>query len=64
MRRVETYLETGSIAETARRWHTSRNVAWKWVQRRTRGKATMPTGADTLRETLPADGAGKEVTAV
>ncbi|MBC7220520.1 helix-turn-helix domain-containing protein [Candidatus Bipolaricaulota bacterium] len=33
MRRVETYLETGSVAETARRWHTSRNVVRKWVER-------------------------------
>lgn len=30
---VETYLETGIIAETARRWHTSRNVVRKWVER-------------------------------
>ncbi|MGC9530436.1 MAG: helix-turn-helix domain-containing protein [Candidatus Bipolaricaulaceae bacterium] len=30
---METYLATGSIAETARRWHTSRNVVRKWVQR-------------------------------
>jgi len=33
MRLVETYMETGSIAETARRWHTSRNVVRKWVER-------------------------------
>ncbi|MGC8817544.1 MAG: helix-turn-helix domain-containing protein, partial [Candidatus Hadarchaeum sp.] len=33
MRLVETYLQTGSIAETARRWHTSRNLVRKWVQR-------------------------------
>ena len=31
MRLVET--ETGSITETARRWHTSRNVVRKWVER-------------------------------
>jgi len=33
MRLVETYMETGSIAETARRWPTSRNVVPKWVER-------------------------------
>jgi len=33
MRLVETYMETGSIMETARRWHTSRNVVRKWVER-------------------------------
>jgi len=33
MRLVETYLQTGSITETARRWHTSRNVVRKWVER-------------------------------
>ena len=30
---VECYQETGSIAETARRWHTSRQVVRKWVRR-------------------------------
>jgi len=30
---VETYLLTGSISETARRWYTSRNVVRKWVSR-------------------------------
>jgi transposase-like protein len=29
---VETYLTCGSIAETARRWHTSRNLVRKWVR--------------------------------
>jgi len=33
MKLIETYMETGSIAETARRWHTSRNVVRKWVER-------------------------------
>ena len=33
MRLVETYMETGSIAETARRWRASRNVVRKWVER-------------------------------
>jgi transposase len=30
---VRTYQETGSIRETARRWHTSRQVVRKWVRR-------------------------------
>jgi len=33
MKLVETYLTCGSIAETARRWHTSPNLARKWVRR-------------------------------
>ena len=33
MKLVETYLTCGSIAETARRWHTSRNLVRKWVRR-------------------------------
>ncbi len=33
MRLGEAYIETGSIAETARRWPTSRNVVRKWVER-------------------------------
>jgi transposase len=33
MKLVETYLTCGSIAETARRWHTSRNLVRKWVCR-------------------------------
>ena len=32
MRLVQTYIETGRVAETARRWHTSRNVVRKWVE--------------------------------
>lgn len=32
-RMMETYQETGSIRETARRWMTSRNVVRKWVRR-------------------------------
>lgn len=30
---VTTYQQTGSISETARRWHTSRRVVRKWVRR-------------------------------
>ena len=30
---METYFACGSIAETARRWHTSRNLVRKWVRR-------------------------------
>jgi putative transposase len=30
---LRTYQETGSISETARLWHTSRQVVRKWVQR-------------------------------
>ena len=30
---VRTYQETGNISETARRWHTSRQVVRKWVRR-------------------------------
>ncbi|MCD6291664.1 MAG: helix-turn-helix domain-containing protein [Anaerolineae bacterium] len=30
---VECYQETESIAKTARRWHTSRQVVRKWVRR-------------------------------
>jgi len=33
MKLVETHLTRGSIAETARRWHTSRNLVRKWVRR-------------------------------
>jgi len=33
MKLVETYLTCGSIAETARRWHTSRNLVRKRVRR-------------------------------
>lgn len=33
MKVVETYLTCGSIAETARRWHTSRNLVHKWDRR-------------------------------
>jgi hypothetical protein len=29
MKLVETYLACGSIAETARKWHTSRNLVCK-----------------------------------
>jgi len=32
-RLIQTYTETGSISETARRWHTSRQVVRKWVRR-------------------------------
>jgi len=32
-RLVETYWETGSLSETARRWGTSRQVVCKWVRR-------------------------------
>lgn len=32
-RMIQTYYETGSIRETARRWMTSRNVVRKWVRR-------------------------------
>jgi len=34
---VETYLACGSIAETARQWHTSRNLVRKWVRRYQQG---------------------------
>jgi len=30
---IETYEETGSFSETARRWETSRHVVRKWVRR-------------------------------
>ena len=30
---VETYQETANISETARHWHTSRQVVRKWVRR-------------------------------
>ena len=30
---IETYEETGSLSETARSWHTSRQVVRKWVRR-------------------------------
>lgn len=30
---IQTYFDTGSIRETARRWKTSRNVVRKWVRR-------------------------------
>jgi transposase len=30
---VESYIATGSISQTARLWHTSRNVVRKWVRR-------------------------------
>ena len=30
---VGTYLREGSIARTARIWHTSRNVVRRWVRR-------------------------------
>ena len=30
---LKTYQETGSVCETARRWHTSRQVVRKWVRR-------------------------------
>ncbi len=30
---LQTYQETGSISETARRWHTSRQVVRKWIRR-------------------------------
>jgi len=33
LRLVATYHETSSISETARRWHTSRQVVRKWVRR-------------------------------
>jgi len=33
MKLVETYLTYGSIAETARRWHTTRNLVRKWARR-------------------------------
>jgi len=33
LRLVTTYQETGSIRETARRWHTSRQVVRKWLRR-------------------------------
>ncbi|MGC8836922.1 MAG: helix-turn-helix domain-containing protein, partial [Anaerolineae bacterium] len=32
-RLVQTYRETGSISQTARLWHTSRQVVRKWVRR-------------------------------
>ncbi len=31
LRPVTTYHETGSIRETVRRWHTSRQVVRKWI---------------------------------
>jgi len=31
LRLVTTYQQTGSIRETARRWHTSQQVVRKWV---------------------------------
>ena len=30
---IRTYQETGSISETARLWHTSRQMVRKWVRR-------------------------------
>ncbi len=60
-RLVQTYLETGSIAETARQWHTSRQVVRKWVRRyaqegeaglqdRSRRPHTMPRRTDPALE--------------
>ncbi len=41
-RPVETYEKTGSIRETARQWHTSRQVVRKWVRRyREEGEAGL-----------------------
>ncbi len=34
---IETYLNTGSIKETARLWGTSRNVVRKWLKIRSTG---------------------------
>jgi transposase len=36
LRVVTTYHETGSIRETARRWHTSRQVGRKWLSQKWR----------------------------
>ena len=36
-RLVQTYRETGSISQTARLWHTSRQVVRKWVKRAEKG---------------------------
>jgi len=58
---VQTYHETGSISETARRWHTSRQVVRKWVRRyqqegeaglrsRPRRPHTMPRRTDAALE--------------
>ncbi|MBC7262787.1 MAG: helix-turn-helix domain containing protein [Chloroflexi bacterium] len=30
---IQTFQETGSLSETARRWHTSRQVVRKWLRR-------------------------------
>ena len=39
---IKTYEETGSIRQTARRWHTSRQVVRKWVRRyQARGEAGL-----------------------
>ncbi|MGD2144620.1 MAG: helix-turn-helix domain-containing protein, partial [Anaerolineae bacterium] len=39
---IETYKETGSFSETARRWETSRHVVRKWVRRyRAEGEACL-----------------------
>lgn len=60
-RLIQTYLETGSVSETARRWHTSRQVVRKWVRRheqegeagvrsRSRRPHTMPRRTDPALE--------------
>lgn len=39
---IQTYLRTGSIAQTARLWQTSRQVVRKWVRRfQAEGKAGL-----------------------
>ncbi len=56
-RLVQTYLETGSIAETARQWHTSRRVVRRYQQEgemglrsRSRRPHTMPRRTDPALE--------------
>ncbi len=42
---VQTYLATGSIAQTAQRWQTSRQVVRQWVRRfQTEGQAVSGVG--------------------
>jgi hypothetical protein len=53
---IETYEETGSLSDTARRWETSRHVVSKWVRRYEAEVGPRPVAASSSQS--PADTVG------